>query len=223
MSLCASETHSWRRGSALAFWSFQTCEREGGGELPACPAGSAALSEWLAERIRRVARALGSFAALERLVIETCTGGEDACALEGSQASILRKFEEFAAGEFGIVAAHLTLTLHCIGNDGKSFRIVNGARVTIEPSFDEHGAVIEGDDGINLRLGLNVDIYSPRNPCPQPDNRRLANLNGPLLTGFISRLEAEVPCRFELASGDEYTDFISSRGFELDPPPQNGS
>jgi hypothetical protein len=215
------ETSSWRRGKAVAFWSFRTCERGVGGKLPACPEGSEALSKWLAERIRRVAHALAPFGTLEQLVIETRTGGENACKLQGSQASILRKFEEFAARESGIVAAHLTLTLHCIGADGKSFRIVNGARVVIEPPFDEHGEVIENDDGIDLRLTLNIDIYSPRNPCPQRDNTRLAMLNGPLLSGFIARLEAEVPCQFELASGDGYIDFISGRGFELSKPPES--
>lgn len=214
-------TSCWRRANGLASWWFRTCERHTAGELPPCPAGSEPLSEWLAERIRRVVRALPPFAALERLAVETRSGGENSCVLDGSQASILRRFKNFAANEKGIVAARLTLTLHCIDADGTPLTIKSGATVVLEPPFNEFGEVVESDDGIDLRLTLNVDIYSPRNPCPQRDNTRLAALNGPLLSAFIARLEAEVPCRFDMASGDEYIDFMSRRGFELGMPAEN--
>jgi hypothetical protein len=155
------------------------------------------LSEWLAERIRGVVRALAPFSMLECLQIETRDAGETACVLEGSQGSILRKFERFAAAERRMVAARVTLILNCFDGDERPFSIRSRAHAVLEPLFNKDGEVIETDDGIDLRLTLNVDIYTPRNPSPQPDNPRLAALNEPLLSGFIARLEAEVPCRFD--------------------------
>jgi hypothetical protein len=214
------EASSWRRGKGLADWWFRTCERRDAGDVPPCPAGSEALSEWLAERIRRVIRVLPPFATVECLQIDTRDGGENAYALKGSQRSIVGKFDQFTTHERGIVAARLTFALHCIDSNERPFSIGNGAYVALQPTFDEHGNVDE-TAGIDLWLTLNVDIYSPRNPCPQRDNTRLATLNGPLLSAFIARLEAEVPCRFDMASGDEYSGFISSTGFDLSSTPEN--
>ncbi len=208
------QTLSWRRGKAIAFWSFVACGGKSESDITSCPQDLEQLSTWLAERIRRIASSLAPFAILQQLVIETRSGGEAAFTLRGSHTSIQHKFEEVAILNDDIVAAHLSLALCCTDLDGARFNIQNGARIVIEPAFDQHGKVIANEE-INMRLSLNVDIYSPRNPCPQPDNMALAKLNGPLLRDFIARLEAQVPCQFELASGDEYRDFISGRGFEL--------
>lgn len=217
-----SSMSSWRQGKGLATWWFRTCERGDASRLPPCPRGSEQLSEWLVERIRRIVQALAPFAALERLLIDTRTGGEAAHDLRGSQATIMARFAKLMAQEDGAVAARCMCTLHCIDIDGQSFSIKRGADIVIEAAFDARGEVDETQE-IDLRLTLHVDIYSPRTPCEQPDNTRLAALNGPLLSGFIARMEATVPCRFDLASGDEYVDLLSHSGFVLPSRPPMGS
>ena len=95
----------WRHASGLASWWFRTCERRTPGGLPPCPVGAEPLSGWLTERVRKVVHLLTPFGMLERLAIETRSGGEKACVLDGSQSSILRRFEGFVASESGILAA----------------------------------------------------------------------------------------------------------------------
>lgn len=187
---------TWRRGGALASWSFRA------------PEGRAAM----AQRIVATLTALGDFARATICSLTTVSEGEDAVRVDAREDAIRGAFAEHA----DVAEAEIDLDL-LIDLGSGSEREPEGAVLWV--SVDDAGT-----GPLRLQLSIHADIYAAKSYSADGDNRRLAALNGPRLAGFLDRLVA-LGWRFDAVYAPGYRDQVGPRGFAPpeptpDPPPE---
>jgi hypothetical protein len=94
--------------------------------------------------------------------------------------------------------------------------VPEGAEFQVRIWFTDSEALDPTTDApVYLRLKLNADVYAPRSIGDIKDNKLLAALNGPRLSGFLERIERDVPAQLlEIHQDHHPPGTVGPRGFK---------
>jgi hypothetical protein len=209
------DAKTWRwTGENVPSWDLRPMARSAGRLIPLALEAEDVRSSWLVGFLTRFPALLGDFAYAAKTDVTAWQMGEDACVIDwrtkDGQAALL----DFVRSNPRIYDVHTDLTLTCLDQGLEPIEIVRGAEFYVSFLLTESGALnTTREDPAYLRLALNADIYAPRSHGEIRDNTRLAALNGPRLTGFLQRIERDVPAQLLELDDEGYRGMIGPHGF----------
>jgi hypothetical protein len=188
---------TWRWKSDLVTWAFT---------VPSHPNESAVAC--LQRSVVAVIRLLPPFARLESVEIKTEERGDGAFEFAGNNLEIAALRDALASPERTRLVV-VTLDLAVRTDDAEQWL---GGAATLFFDVDErrgaHGSAI------GLSLVLDVDIYAPVSWGEERDNSELARVNGPRLTGFLTRLSEQLGVRLDRIDCGDYVGHVDANGFK---------
>ncbi|MBC6481392.1 MAG: hypothetical protein EBE86_011165 [Hormoscilla sp. GUM202] len=211
------ETRTWRRGSGLIDWTYNLADRHH--QIKQLLADGYQRRIWIADKIERLLDALGNFALVQDVTVDTWSGGEDSLAIASWQGAASRlRLVDFLQKTDEVVNIDFTLTLQCAtpktNGKLKELQIESGGSIFFFIELEDEGKLdLNTDTPIWLTFSLDVDIHAPISWGPVRDNTQNARLNGSRLSAFLHRLEQDIPAEFIGVDAPDYQGMVDRYGF----------
>ena len=212
------ESQTWRRKGGLAMWNYDLWSSIAAEESIRLLRDIQQRKNWLAARVCRAIYALKGFARAEEVSIWTLSSGEDTHVMNLGTKGALAKLERIlhCTSDITDVQFSLTLLVAALSPNGEveEYEIDGGADLSFYIELDESGELdVSLEPPIWVTFSLDVDIYAPVSWGQIRDNSKLASLNHPRLSGFLQRLEHDLPAKLMSIDADNYQGMIDSHGF----------
>lgn len=169
---------TWRRGSALARWTYRVPLRDG-----------EANASGLVRTIAALGRSAVGFGALTRIELTTVERGDEAFVFR--RGFRLDAVAEAIGGPERVDQVAVTLDLAMCPAAGEPDVIVGGG-MTIWLVLDDELAAVRD---IEIWVSLDVDFYARQSSGLDADNERLAALNAPRLARFLGAVREGLAAR----------------------------
>ncbi|GAA5343904.1 hypothetical protein [Planifilum fimeticola] len=167
---------------------------------------------WIIKVALTILDILQPFATIYEVEVGTLSEGEDAFVISGSDENYQEKLVRYLKNVDDVTEINFLLTLHCyeVEKDQKPQEILfqPGGALYLFIELDETRRLkSSSDQSVNdplwLSLNLDTDIYAP---LIEKTNRskKTAQINSPILKGFLERLEKRLPLEKIHMSGPWY-------------------